>query len=198
MEDLSLHIMDIVENSTAVGSTFIEIIINSDTKSNFLQIIIRDNGPGMDPEMLKNVRDPFVTTRTTRRVGLGISLLEQAAHEADGGLKLDSKLGEGTEISATFKLDHIDLKPLGNIGSTFVSIILGNPDIDFVYKKRWLYSLLASISITTGSYLLTIGTFNNLINGNKPIIRKETIINLPLFKFFELFAYNYFIIKKFI
>jgi len=135
MEDLSLHILDIAENSTRAGATLIEIRITEDTEKDILQIFIKDNGSGMDREMVKKVRDPFMTTRTTRRVGLGLSMLEQAAQEAGGDLTISSELGRGTEIKATFQASHIDRKPIGDMGSSMISLIAGNPDIDFIYES---------------------------------------------------------------
>ena len=135
MEDLSLHILDIVENSTSAGATLNEIYIIQDTISDILRITIKDNGRGMDSEMLRNVRDPFVTSRTTRRVGLGISMLDQSVREADGELILRSEPGRGTEVVATFKNSHIDRKPLGDMCFTIISLILGSPEIDFIYES---------------------------------------------------------------
>ena len=135
MEDLSLHILDIVENSTKAGASLVEINITEDTDKDLLKILIRDNGQGMDPEMVKSVTDPFVTTRTTRRVGLGLSMLEQAAQETGGDLTVTSEQGIGTEIRATFRASHIDRKPFGDIGSSMISLIMGNPDVDFIYES---------------------------------------------------------------
>ncbi|MGD8229392.1 MAG: ATP-binding protein, partial [Desulfobacteraceae bacterium] len=137
MEDLSLHILDIAENATAAGAELVEIIIAQDAERDRLQIVIRDNGRGMDREMLEKAGDPFFTTRTTRRVGLGLSLLKQATREAGGDFFIISKPGEGTEVRATFQASHIDRKPLGDMGSTLVSLILGNPDVDFVYQSNF-------------------------------------------------------------
>jgi len=133
MQDLSLHILDIVENSTAADATLVEVTILQDRERDLLEITVRDNGRGMDEEMVKRVRDPFVTTRTTRRVGLGISLLEQASREAEGSFDIRSAPGRGTTVNATFRLTHIDRKPLGDMGATMVSLIMGNPDVDFLY-----------------------------------------------------------------
>jgi len=133
MEDLSLHILDIVENSTAAGATLVEIAILQDAGQDLLEVTIRDNGRGMDAQMVEKVRDPFVTTRTTRRVGLGISLLEQSTEEAEGSFDIQSEVGKGTTVVATFQLSHIDRKPMGDIGATMVSLIMGSPDIDFLY-----------------------------------------------------------------
>lgn len=136
MEDLSLHILDIVENSTNANATLIEISILEDIKSDTLTININDNGKGMDSTMLKNVRDPFTTTRTTRRVGLGVSLLEQAAYETGGTLTIESEPMVGTKLSATFTNSHIDRKPVGDISSTILTLIMGNPDLDIVYYSN--------------------------------------------------------------
>jgi hypothetical protein len=137
MEDLSLHILDIAENATAAGAKLVEIIIEQDTGGDRLQILIRDDGRGMDREMLEKAGDPFFTTRTTRRVGLGLSLLKQAAREAGGDFFISSKPGQGTEVRATFQASHIDRKPLGDMGATLVSLIVGNPDVDFVYGSNF-------------------------------------------------------------
>jgi hypothetical protein len=135
MEDLSLHILDIVENSTKAGANLVQINIEQDTNKDLLQIVIRDNGRGMDPEMTKKATDPFATTRTTRRVGLGLSMLEQASLEAGGGLTVISNKGIGTEVRATFQASHIDRKPFGDMGSSMISLIIGNPDVDFIYES---------------------------------------------------------------
>jgi hypothetical protein len=132
MEDLSLHILDIVENATRAGATLVEIRVREDSARDLLEISVRDNGRGMDPEMAKRARDPFGTTRTTRRVGLGLPLLEQAARETGGQLTLTSVPERGTEVTATFVASHIDRKPLGDLGTTLVTLILGSPQVEFV------------------------------------------------------------------
>ena len=136
MQDLSLHILDIVENATKAGATLIEIDIAADISKDLLQITIKDNGQGMDAETVKAVKDPFVTTRTTRRVGMGLPLLEQAAKETGGDLRITSETGQGTTVVATFQESHIDRRPLGDMGATLTTLIMGNPDLDFVYKSN--------------------------------------------------------------
>ena len=136
MEDLSLHILDIVENSIAAGANRVEIRVIEDTRKDILSVEIRDNGKGMSEEVLENAVDPFYTTRTTRRVGLGLSLLSQSAKEAEGNMTIKSKKGEGTTIYAYFKHSHIDRKPIGNMAETLIVLIAGNPDIDFLYEHR--------------------------------------------------------------
>ena len=136
MQDLSLHILDIVENATEAGATLIEIYISEDISKDLLQITIKDNGRGMDAAMVKHVKDPFVTTRTTRRVGLGLPLLEQAAKETGGNLLITSDPGKGTEVVATFQESHIDRRPVGDMGATLTTLIMGNPDLDFIYYSN--------------------------------------------------------------
>ncbi|MBL7224645.1 MAG: ATP-binding protein [Desulfobacteraceae bacterium] len=133
MQDLSLHILDIVENATKAGATLIEIDILEDINKDLLQITIKDNGRGMDAEMLEGATDPFVTTRTTRRVGMGLPLLEQAAKETGGNLLITSDPGKGTKVVATFQESHIDRRPVGDMGATLTTLIMGNPDLDFIY-----------------------------------------------------------------
>ncbi|TFH39269.1 MAG: ATP-binding protein [Chrysiogenales bacterium] len=131
MQDLSLHILDIVENSTMAGATLVEVRLTEDREKDLLTLVVKDNGAGMDGRMLEKVRDPFATTRTTRRVGMGIPLLEQAVRDTGGNLAIESEPGKGTTISASFVMSHIDRKPLGNLGSTIITLIMGNPGVDF-------------------------------------------------------------------
>ena len=107
MRELSLHILDVAENGITAGGNCIWIAVDEDRKADQLKIVIRDNGRGMPVEKLENIDDPFITTRTTRRVGLGLSLLATAARRCEGTMHVDSKPGKGTEISATFGLNHI-------------------------------------------------------------------------------------------
>jgi predicted metal-dependent phosphoesterase TrpH/anti-sigma regulatory factor (Ser/Thr protein kinase) len=137
MEDLSLHILDIVENSIAASATRVRIVIEEDTQSDLLSLEIRDNGRGMDAEARRKALYPFYTTRTTRKVGLGLSLLAQAARDTGGSLELASEPGRGTTVRAVFKLSHPDLKPLGDITETLRTILCGQPELDleFAYRK---------------------------------------------------------------
>jgi anti-sigma regulatory factor (Ser/Thr protein kinase) len=136
MRELSLHILDVVENGITAGGDCIWIEIDEARKKDRLTIVIRDNGSGMPPEKMKNIDDPFITSRTTRRVGLGLSLLAAAAGRCEGTLRVDSRPGEGTEVTATFRYHHIDRAPLGDMAATVSTLIIGNPGIDFVYSHR--------------------------------------------------------------
>ncbi len=133
MEDISLHILDVAENGIRAGANLVQIAITEDEPHDVLAVTIQDDGRGMEPDFLKSVLDPFVTTRTTRKVGLGLSLFQQSAMEADGNLSIESKVGQGTTVKVTMRHGHIDRKPLGNMIETMLTLIEGNPDIDFVY-----------------------------------------------------------------
>ena len=136
MEDLSLHILDIAENSIGAGAKRVEIRIIEDLDKDIFSLEIKDNGRGMSQEILKKATDPFYTTRTTRRVGMGLSLLSQSAREAEGDLSITSQEGQGTTVYTYFKHSHIDRRPLGNIVDTLIVLIAGNPDIDFFYEHK--------------------------------------------------------------
>lgn len=136
MEDLSLHILDIAENSINAGATSIRIIIREDGVSDVLTIEIEDNGAGMTPGELEMASDPFYTTRTTRRVGLGLPLLDEATRAANGKLEIDSHSGSGTRVCATFQLSHIDRKPVGNMAETITALLANRPDIDIAYRHE--------------------------------------------------------------
>lgn len=136
MRELSLHIMDIIENGLAAGANVIRLSIVENRDENCLRITITDNGCGIPEEMIKKVMDPFFTTRTTRRVGLGLSLFREASRRCDGKFNINSKPSEGTEVYASFRLDNIDLPPLGDITGSMTSLIMGNPDVDFIYTHE--------------------------------------------------------------
>jgi anti-sigma regulatory factor (Ser/Thr protein kinase) len=136
MEDISLHILDIVENSITAGANRVEIKIIEDIKNDILSIEIKDNGRGMSKEILSKVLDPFYTTRTTRSVGMGLSLLAQSAKEAEGDISITSEEDSGTTVYVFFKHSHIDRKPLGNIADTIITLIAGNPGIDLFYEHK--------------------------------------------------------------
>lgn len=136
MKELSLHILDIVQNSVAAGAKFITLDLIEDVNTDLLEFSIKDDGCGMTEETLKKVTDPFTTGRTTRRVGLGIPLLKAAAELTGGGLELTSEPGVGTTITARFVYDSIDRQPLGNMAETILGLITSYENIDFVYYHR--------------------------------------------------------------
>ena len=133
MKELSLHILDIVQNSIKAEAKNITVEIVESVGEDKLTITVIDDGCGMSEEFLARVRDPFTTTRTTRKTGMGISLFEAAAQQTGGGLDIKSKLGEGTTLTVWFGLSSIDRAPLGDMAGTMETIIGGAPDIDYVY-----------------------------------------------------------------
>ena len=133
MRELSLHILDIVENGITAGADCIHIDVIESRTADFLTIKIRDNGRGIPAEKLARLKDPFVTSRTTRRVGLGLPLLAAAAERCDGELAVEAGTVGGTAVTATFRYSHIDRAPVGDMASTMATLLMGNPQIDFVY-----------------------------------------------------------------
>ncbi|MFH1114096.1 MAG: ATP-binding protein [Pseudomonadota bacterium] len=136
MEDLSLHILDVAENGIRAGAGLIEIGVEEDLQADRLTVTVTDNGCGMDKEFLAGVLDPFTTTRTTRKVGLGLSLFQQSAREAAGDLTVESAPGVGTTVRVFMSHRHIDRRPMGDMAATVITLIEGNPEVDFVYIHR--------------------------------------------------------------
>lgn len=135
MRELSLHILDALENSLEARATCIELIIEEDLAADRLSITIRDNGRGMSEAQLARIFDPFFTTRSTRHVGLGIPLFKAAAELCNGSLTVTSQLGKGTTLQATFQHSHIDRAPLGDIAGTLLAFILaGQCDLHYVHR----------------------------------------------------------------
>lgn len=168
MEDLSLHILDVVENSIRAKAKKIKIKILEDESKGRLVLSIEDDGEGMKRATVKKALDPFFTTKDKKRIGLGLALLAQAAKQAGGWLKVDSKPGEGTKLKAIFKLDHPDMKPMGDMRETMATLILENPSIRFIYDHK------------TGDSHIHFDSFrdnmeNNLRNpiGKPPLVEQE-------------------------
>ena len=136
MREISEHILDITQNSIKAMSKLTTILINADYKNDKLIINIDDNGNGMSEEFLKNVCDPFSTSRTTRSVGLGIPMFKDTAEKCDGDFIIDSALYKGTKVSVNMKISHIDRPPLGSISETMHILIVSNPDIDFYIEYK--------------------------------------------------------------
>ena len=137
MKELSLNILDIVENSAKAKASLTEILLAE--KGNLMTVTVRDDGCGMNEEMVRSVTDPFCTTRTTRSVGLGIPLFKMAAEQTGGSLTISSKVASesdpthGTTLVASFYTDHMDFTPLGDIVSTLSTLVQGHPDTDFYF-----------------------------------------------------------------
>lgn len=136
MLELSLHILDIAENSTRADAGIVEIVIEENSWEDLVTLMVHDDGRGMDRQELEKLTDPFFTTKTVRKVGLGVPLLAQAAQAAGGELTVASEPGRGTCLTATFRLSHPDRQPIGDMAGTMVTLIMGNPGVDFVYRHR--------------------------------------------------------------
>lgn len=136
MQELALHILDIVQNSIVANASLIKIEIAEDIGNDFLSITIGDNGKGMTPEEIRKVTDPWFTSRTTRRVGMGLPLFKHSAEQAEGRLLVTSEKGQGTEVVAVFRHSHMDRPPLGDISGVMKLLIGSNPEIDFIYRHK--------------------------------------------------------------
>jgi len=135
MLELSLHILDVLENALAAEASLVELIIEKDSAADQLTITVKDDGRGMDQAQLARIFDPFFTTRSTRHVGLGIPLFKAAAERCNGDLTIVSQPGKGTTLQATFQDSHIDRAPLGNITSTLMATILADKcDLHYVHR----------------------------------------------------------------
>lgn len=180
MQELSLNILDIVQNSVKAGATLIEIAIEKDTLQKSFVIHINDNGCGMSEETVKRVIDPFYTTRTTRKVGLGVPFFKMSAEMTGGSFIIDSTVSVGTKVTATYCYEHIDMMPLGDIASTVLSLVSVNPDIDFIYRyqqddesftmdTREIKVILEGLPINSNEVLIFIKDF---INENQSFIQQ--------------------------
>lgn len=172
MKELSLHILDIAKNSVKAKASLIEIYVNEDFNKNLLTIEIKDDGCGMSKEFLATVKDPFSTTRTTRKVGLGIPLFEAACVQCGGELNITSEVGVGTTLTATFELDSIDRAPIGDMAGTMQTLISGSPTIEFIYQHtknsktfsldtRELKTVLGDVPLDTPEVLMWIDGYIN-------------------------------------
>lgn len=134
MEDVSLFVLDLVQNSIAAEAKVISIEVIESKQDGCLSLTISDNGKGMDEHLMSKVTDPFFTTRTTRKVGLGIPMAKAAAQGCGGSFEIFSRKGEGTQIKMIFKTDHIDCPPFGRMDQTVATLIIANVNVDFIYK----------------------------------------------------------------
>lgn len=137
MKELSLHILDLIENGITAGADYIRFYVDERVYDNVIAIEIEDNGRGIAPDMLEKITDPFVTTRATRRVGMGLSLFRAAAERCGGIFEIKSETGKGTVTRGEFQYDHIDRAPLGDMPSTIISLLAGYPEIDINYTHLY-------------------------------------------------------------
>jgi hypothetical protein len=136
LEDFSQHLLDIAENSMNAGASIVEILLTEDRCGGWFYFEVRDNGKGMSADVLQMVADPFFTSRTTRRVGFGLPFLKQLAELCEGEMEVQSEPGKGTRVWASFRYDHIDRPPLGNIPASLVSLLVAHPEVRLIYHHR--------------------------------------------------------------
>ncbi len=137
MKELSLHILDLIENSITAGAKNISLTITENLTDNVLAIAIKDDGCGMTAEKLAAVSDPFYTTRTTRNVGLGIPMFKMNTAACDGTFEMTSQVGVGTKLCGTFRYDHIDRAPLGDMAATITAIFMSLDSADLIYLHSY-------------------------------------------------------------
>lgn len=170
MRELSLNVMDVAQNSVRAEADLVKITVIESDRDDLLSITIEDNGCGMTEEQVAQVIDPFFTTRTTRKVGLGVPLFKMSAEQTGGSFSIDSKVGEGTKTAASYVKSHVDMTPLGDINSTIGILIRCNPDIDFVFvhktdkgsftlDTRELREVLGDVSLDTPDVIEWINEF---------------------------------------
>lgn len=169
MQELSLNVLDIVQNSIKANATLIEITVDERVKTDTLAITITDNGCGMSEETAQKAVDPFYTTRTTRRVGLGLPLFKMAAELTGGSFTISSQQGKGTEVKAVFGLGHIDRMPLGNMCETMTTLISCNDHIDFVYRHT-----VCDINDEESAFELDTRQFRQIL-GDVPLSSLEVV-----------------------
>jgi hypothetical protein len=137
MRELSMHILDLLENALEASATRVQLGIDEDLVGDRLVIVVRDNGRGMDGETVRRAVDPFYTTRSTRHVGLGLPLLKAAAEQCRGGLAVESALGQGTAVTASFQHSHLDRAPLGKMADTLLAFLLSEREgVRLIYHHR--------------------------------------------------------------
>jgi hypothetical protein len=136
LKEIALHILDIAENSIAAGAQSVQITVEESVPDNRVRIVVQDDGEGMDEETLAHITDPFVTSRSTRAVGLGIPFLQAAAEECNGGLRITSAPGKGTRLEAGFERNHIDRMPMGDLAGTMLTLVTGFPETHWVFHYQ--------------------------------------------------------------
>jgi anti-sigma regulatory factor (Ser/Thr protein kinase) len=176
MNDISLHILDLLQNSVTAGASEICLRVAEDLPEDTLKLVIEDNGKGMSREVLAKVTDPFYTSRTTRRVGMGIPLFMQTVKESGGEISIESEEGRGTKLTAVMIHSHIDRPPLGDVANVLVLTMASNPSVHFIFsyiynKDEFLFDsaevfeILGDIPINTPQVIKFLNEYiGNAIN----------------------------------
>lgn len=163
MTEFSLYVLDIVNNSITAGAAHIHIAL--ETENGFLRFMVRDNGCGMSSDMLEKVVNPFTTTRTTRKVGLGLPFLKMLAEQTGGALSIESTIGVGTTLTTTFGVDHIDMVPMGDLAGTVVALIQAAPDRRFTIER----------SLDGKRYHLDTDEMQTMLGGDVPLNEPDVL-----------------------
>ena len=158
MKELSLHLLDVAQNSVTAGARHIDLTLTENEQRDY-RLVIADDGCGMTPEFLAQVTDPFSTTRTTRKVGLGLPLLRMMAEQTGGCLDIESQAGVGTTVTALFHGSHIDCPPLGDLSGTVALLIQGAPDAE------WTWTHITP----KGSYVLDTRELREVLGPDVPL-----------------------------
>jgi signal transduction histidine kinase len=177
MRELSLNVMDVAQNSVRAEASLVRITVTESDKDDKLTIQIADDGCGMTEEQVQQVIDPFFTTRTTRKVGLGVPLFKLSAEQTGGSFDIQSEKGVGTTTTASYVKSHVDMTPLGDINDTVKILIQCNPDIDFIFTHstdngsftldtRELREILGDVSLDTPDVLEWIADYLEENTGN--------------------------------
>ena len=177
-----MNVLDVAQNSVAAGAKLVQITLEADQARGILSLVIEDDGRGMTPEAAQRAVDPFYTTRTTRKVGLGLPFLKMAAEMTGGGLSIQSQPGCGTRVCAQFGLHHIDRAPIGDMASTIAGLIQCSPDIDFVFTltgpggrfcadTREMRDILGGVSLAEPEVALWLREY--LAENIREILKKE-------------------------
>jgi hypothetical protein len=174
MITISLNILDIAQNSIRAKASEIFIGIKESKQEDLFEITVDDNGSGMTEKILAKVTDPFVTTRTTRKIGMGLALLKYHTNLAGGDLLIDSREGKGTNVKAHFSLSHFDRQPLGDIAGVMIILMSANPKINFLYSHKTDIGEYRLSSKETKEFL-QINNFNDyqLLEGIKEMINQN-------------------------
>lgn len=165
MKEISLHLLDVAQNSVSAGAECIDLTLEEDDARCY-RLTIADNGCGMSPEFLAQVTDPFTTTRTTRKVGLGLPLLRMTAEQTGGTLKIESQVGVGTTVTALFHGSHIDCPPLGDLSGTVALLIQGAPDVEWTWKR----------TTPKGSYTLDTRQLREILGPDVPLSEPSVVL----------------------
>ncbi len=185
MQELSMNVLDIAQNSIRAKAKNVQITLDFNLQTNMLTLSIKDDGKGMDEKTLAAAQDPFSTSRTTRKVGLGLPLLKMAAQLTNGDVLITSKPMQGTNVTATFEIGHIDLAPLGDMPGSISALMQLNPDIDFIYtvkcgdeefavNTKELKEVLGDVSLSEPGIALWVKEY--IDENTTPIIKRSNAI----------------------